>query len=82
MGIIERPFSKVLHKNICWGYKLESPWRGSTDRLFKLFSSVFYHCRFYTFFNFHPNSTDVTLFTMMYMYNAICPMLFDAASCY
>ena len=82
MGIIERPFSKVLHKKMCCEYKLESPWRGDTDRLFKLFSSVFYHCRFYMFFNFHPNSTDATLFTMMYMYNAICSMLFDAASCY
>ena len=36
----------------------------SKYRLFKLFSFVFYHCRFYAFFIFDSNANDVTLFTI------------------
>ena len=46
--------------------------------LFKLFSFVFYHCRFYAFFIFDSNATDATMFTMTWF----CNMLFDVTSCY
>ena len=36
----------------------------SKYRFFKPFAFVFYHCRFYAFFIFDSNATDVMLFTM------------------
>ena len=37
----------------------------SKYRLFQLFAFFFYYCRFYAFFIFDSDATDVMLFTMM-----------------
>ena len=51
-----------------WFFNFELPSLKESEmskyRFFKLFSFVFYHYRFYTFFIFDSNATDVALFTM------------------